>query len=278
MAMIYKPFHSGLSSIPLIIAILIGLGTFIIFTMFQGKIKTDDSKYILRTDWLYKNGKPRRICFLFSFTNHFLEFIIIFGWLLRHLILSFIVFRDLFGSIDLNTQLLPFHPDGMFGLSQFEVIAKSTGFVFSALGLILISWVLGLVSTYGGWKHVINNVGVALALITFIALAPLGIALPLESAHLNMIKTKFQTLKVLNRNVVQIDSNLNSEIYKDSTNNVAMLNQVLEQSKIYGKLYNSVSDVPNWPLRMGSMINIILQILLPPLLAIILEKFKRKNE
>lgn len=271
----FEPFEKLWSSIPLLLALLTGIITFYIFTRRGGQFETQSGKIVPKTDWLYKNGKARRICYIFSFITHLVQLTIIVGWLTRHLILSYLCYRQLFHSQELGATLLPFHSDGMFGLTSFEHMARSTSYVFASIGLVVVSWVLGMISTLGGWRNAVWNLGISLAIIFYIIFAPLGVAITLEPAHAKIVATKLETLGTI-REQIEINSQLISQALKGRGEGELTLSKLWEEHNTLSSIYKKISEMPDWPLRMITVWKVLGNLFLPILLPIIVNIFSAK--
>ncbi|MCK4256958.1 hypothetical protein KAX35_08720 [candidate division WOR-3 bacterium] len=163
----------------------------------------------------------------------------------------------------------------MFGLSPLGDIAKSTSIVFAAFGFVTISWILGVVSTLGGWKRAFRILGIRLLLIAYMISAPIGIVIALEPAHSKIIQTKIITLKSISNKIIQNSKSISS----------AMNTTKFSQTKIDScwaarnslkNLYESVSQVPNWPLRLSNLLNILSNLFIPYLILVLFEWLKSK--
>jgi hypothetical protein len=265
---VFQDFNKAITIIAVVIAFLIAGAFYYASVFLPGRIKVDDDKYILRTDWLFKNGKPRPVCYVFSFTVRFLQVFIVLGWVIRHLLLSFFVYNDLFFSAELSTRLVPLHPDGMFGLASLEEVALSTSWVFALIGLVVAAWIVGTGATYGGWRNLRYDPSIPLAILSFSILAPVGVAVILEPGHKLMTKTKIDVLKELGQCISE--STLHQGHIEMGTNldSMAELNAV----------YHNVAAVPTWPLRFGSTTRVFANMFVPAMIAVLVEYAKSRKK
>ena len=256
---VFEPFTTFYATIIFIIAALVGAVIFYVFTFCGGNIGEGEKKTIPRTDWLYDEGKARPICYVFSIFTHFIQFTIMAGWLGRHLLISLLGYGRLFTDASLGATLVPFHPDGMFGLSALEEIATSTTYVFVALGLVVTLWLLGVITTYGGWQYGLQTTGLPVGIIVFLIIAPYGIAITLEPAREKIVSAKIEALKNLDKGISE-NSYLLLDTFNKKDDRTLDLSKQWERHKTLEAIYDFISKVPDWPVRASNRWEILLKL------------------
>jgi len=160
----FNLFNSDFAQVIIYLALIIGLTAFIWFPIKNTKMAIlrgyDGNKIELpRYDWIFNNGKPRPLAFIFSFTTHFLQLAIILGWVIRHILLCTTVIPRTLNKIDFQVTSLMFYPDKMFGFYPWESIATDVGFIAASVGFVLFSWNIGCMKRKGSWYASFKEIG-----------------------------------------------------------------------------------------------------------------------
>lgn len=272
---LFAVFDTNLSLALVVLSYAIGLVVLVHFTRFQGKIGLTGGDFLPRTDWLYYQGRPRRICYLFSFTTHFLQLSILFNWLFRHALLSLSSYDKFFNDPLRGGSLIAFHPDGLFGLGALENVALATSFVLAATGLVVSVWVVGVVRTKGGWRNTTRrSPGPLAGIVTFLVLAPFSVAVILAPSHGAMVMTKERATFMLTQQIKAVSSELDTLIGSESLSGVD-LDELWARREKLTLVHKAISEVPTWPIRLSRLTGIIANLILPLAVPLVIQLMVR---
>jgi hypothetical protein len=270
----FSSFNTPLASIIPYVGLTIGVVVSILFLRNYKEMSIEGhSKNEGRHDWLFKNGKPRTIAYFFTFTTHFLQVAIIFGCIVRHILLSLRVIPYVMSKMDFDPNRLMYFPDKMFGFYPWEDLTSAVALIATFLGFVIFSWIVGTSMKHSDWHEPYTKIGPLMAMIGYIVLIPLALLSILQPCHKKQLELQTESLSQLSHIIIQkpVFSNESQNSAVDAIANIELI--ASEE-----RLFSIAKENRTWPLQLPKVLSLGIQLLLPALFSVILNKVFAKKE
>lgn len=271
----FSSFNTPFAAIIPFLGLAIGAVVSIVFLCKYKEMEiliTNPSEKQGRHDWLFNNGKPRTMSYIFTFTTHFLQIAIIFGCIVRHILLSLRVIPKVMSQMSFDPNRLMYFPDKMFGFYPWEDLTSAVALIATFLGFVIFSWIVGTSMKHSDWHEPYTKIGPLMAIIGYIVLIPLALLSILQPCHKKQLELRTESLSQLSRNIIQ-NSASNSEFDGSTTNAIVNIDLIASDER----LFNFAKGNRAWPLQLPKMLTLMGQLITPACFSVVLNRLLSKK-